>query len=274
MTATADPAERLDRVLVARRLARSRGQAVDLIAEGRVRLNGAVAAKPALRVAAGDVVEAEADPAVSRAGGKLAAALDESGTAVPARVLDAGAATGGFTQVALARGAERVYAVDVGHGQLAPALRTDPRVVSREGLNLRDLTLTDLDGQPVDLVVADVSFISLTHLLAPLLTVLSLDGTALLLVKPQFEVGRAGLGGRGVVTRPADRRQAADRVVAAAAELGWASDWRADSRRPGARGNVEHFLRLRRAGTDDGPRADCPAGRTDTSSGWAGPARH
>lgn len=230
---------RLDLALVERGLARSRNQAATLIAEGRVRVNGAPARKASFAVGEDDSITAESEPWVSRAAHKLIGALDDSGTPVPARVLDAGASTGGFTQVCLARGAELVFAVDVGHDQLAPELRADPRVVVHEGLNLRDLTLDDLDGEPVDLVVGDVSFISLTLLLEPLFAVCR--GEALLLVKPQFEVGRVK---DGVVTDERARRGAVEKVVEQAEALGWRCTWQGESKLPGASGNVEVFVRL------------------------------
>jgi len=205
---------------------------------------GGGAPKPAQAVTDENAVTAAADPSYSRAAHKLAAALDESGTAVAGRVLDAGASTGGFTQVCLARGAAHVYAVDVGHGQLVPALRADPRVTVHEGLNLRDLTLADVGGSPVDLIVADVSFISLTYLVGPLAAVLKPEGTALLLVKPQFEVGRGGVNEHGVVVDEADRQAAVARVVAAAADVGWRETWRGPSRTPGKDGNQEWFVRF------------------------------
>lgn len=239
---------RLDVALVERGLARSRNQAQSLISAGRVRVGGDVVVKASWPVSAGDVVEAETEPWVSRAAHKLLAALDESGVEVLGRVLDAGASTGGFTQVCLARGAERVYAIDVGHGQLAPELRADDRVVVREGLNLRDMTLADVDDEPVDLVVGDVSFISLRLLLGPLLEVCR--GRALLLVKPQFEVGRQHVAD-GVVTDARAREAAVDAVADEAARLGWRCFWRGESRLPGTHGNVEYFLGL---GPATGPR--------------------
>ena len=179
---------RLDRALVEAGLARSRAQASDAIRAGRVSVNGVVASRPSQTVCGTDLLDlAGADHYVSRAAHKLAGALAASGIAVPSRVLDAGASTGGFTQVLLEAGAERVYAVDVGHDQLVPTLREDPRVVVRERLNLRDLTLADLDGEPVDLVVGDVSFISLTLLLAPLFGVLRPDSG---LFTPEVGAGR------------------------------------------------------------------------------------
>lgn len=236
---------RLDRALVEAGLARSRAQASDAIREGRVRVNGVDAGRPAQPVADTDHLELDgADHYVSRAAHKLLGALAASGARVPSRVLDAGASTGGFTQVLLEAGAERVYAVDVGHGQLVAALRDDPRVAVRERLNLRDLTLAHLDGQPVDLVVGDVSFISLTLLLEPLFAVLTPRGEALLLVKPQFEVGRGGLDDHGVVRDPARRDAAVADVVAAAARHGRRLSWQGPSAVPGESGNQEHFVHL------------------------------
>ena len=237
---------RLDLALVDRGLARSRTHASLLIADGRATVNGRVVRKPSTPVDPADVLTADAEPWVSRAAHKLIGALDGAGISVRGRVLDAGASTGGFTQVCLERGAELVYAVDVGHGQLSPTLRSDPRVRVHEGLNLRSLTLDHLDGVPVGLVVGDVSFISLRLLLPQLLSVLAPDGEALLLVKPQFEVGRELLGSGGLVRDDDARRRCVDEVVLAASELGWSERWRARSALPGASGNVEYFVHLTR----------------------------
>jgi len=236
---------RLDRALVESGWFGSRAQAQDAIRAGRVSVEGRVVSKSSADVSAAAQFQVSGDRHyVSRAAHKLLGALADSGVQVPERVLDAGASTGGFTQVALEAGATRVYAVDVGHGQLVDILRNDPRVVVRERLNLRELTLADLDGAPVGLVVADVSFISLTMLLDRLLAVLTPDGHALLLVKPQFEVGRSGLDDRGVVRDPALRRQAVDAVLDAAAGLGWTARWQGQSGLPGESGNVEFFIDL------------------------------
>lgn len=239
---------RLDQAVMAIGQARSRSHAADLIRVGRVRVNGQVVVRPSLPVGPDDVVSAESDPWVSRAAHKLLGALDASGLQIPARVLDAGASTGGFTQVLLSRGAEEVFAVDVGHGQLADVVRADPRVHVREGLNVRDLTLEDVEGEPVDLVVADVSFVSLRLLLQPLLSVLSDTGVAMLMIKPQFEVGRGRLSSLGVVRSSGDREQAIQDVITDAEAMGWTPDWRADSQLPGPAGNVEHFVALIRCG--------------------------
>lgn len=238
---------RLDRLLVDRGLARSRSQAAALIRQGRVRVDGVRLPKAATSVSPDARVDVESDPWVSRAAHKLLGALEELGVAVPARCLDAGASTGGFTQVLLAQGAERVFAVDVGTGQLAPALRNDPRVIVHERTNLRDLTLQHVDECPVGLVVADVSFISLRLLLDPLLAVLAPDGEALLMVKPQFEVGREHLGKGGVVREEGLRAATVASVAGAAAERGWRTVATAESVLPGPAGNVEYFLHLRAA---------------------------
>lgn len=237
---------RLDVALVQRGLARSRAQAADLIARGLVRVEGQVVTKAAYRIVDAHEVSAVVDPYVSRAAHKLIGALRESGTAVPRRVLDAGASTGGFTQVLLERGAEEVVAVDVGHGQMAPLVRDDPRVRVREGLNLRDLTLADVDGVPVDLVVGDVSFISLRLILEPMLSVLAPQGAALILIKPQFELDRAALDSHGVVADPLRAAEAVDGVILFAESLGWACTWRGPTLLPGELGNQEYFCRLER----------------------------
>jgi len=236
---------RLDLALVEAGWFGSRSQAQEAIRSGRVQVNGQVVAKPSTIVTPQAQFTVAGDRHwVSRAAHKLLGALAGSGVSVPERVLDAGASTGGFTQVVLEAGAQRVYAVDVGHGQLVDALRSDPRVVVRERLNLRDLSVADLDDQPCGLVVADVSFISLTLILERLLATLDPDGHALLLVKPQFEVGRSGLDDHGVVRSAELRRQALDSVIGAAADLGWTTRWQGESELPGESGNVEFFIHL------------------------------
>lgn len=235
---------RLDTELVVLGLARSRGHAQRLVESGLVRLNGQVVRKPAAAVRPGDALAAGRDPYVSRSAHKLLGALEDLALVVAGRALDAGASTGGFTQVLLERGCAPVYAVDVGRDQLAPALRADPRVVVREQTNLRDLDLRDLDGEPVDLVVADVSFVSLSLLIEPLTRVAAPAGQLLLLVKPQFEVGRVRLGKGGVVSDPALREEAVAGVVAAAAGLGWTLTASVASRLRGAGGNQESFVLL------------------------------
>lgn len=236
---------RLDRALVERGLARSRSQAQQLLSAGAVAVDGVVVRRAALEVSASAEITARHDPYVSRGAHKLIGALDDLELPVPARALDAGASTGGFTQVLLERGAQEVVAVDVGHGQLAQVLRLDPRVRVLERTNLRNLTLADVLGAAIDLVVADVSFISLTLLIAPLVTVARVDGALLLLVKPQFEVGRDRLGPGGVVRDEGLRREAVAAVTTAAAELGWPAAATVPSRVVGETGNQEYFVLLR-----------------------------
>jgi 23S rRNA (cytidine1920-2'-O)/16S rRNA (cytidine1409-2'-O)-methyltransferase len=241
---------RLDAELVRRGLARSREHAVALIAEGRVAVAGAAATKPATGVEAGTPVVVRTDPDtpnwVSRGAHKLLGALETFPVLVEGRrALDAGASTGGFTEVLLSRGATEVEAVDVGYGELAWSLRTDDRVHVHERTNVRTLTPEAIGG-PVDLVVADLSFISL-RLVLPALTACARDDADLLpMVKPQFEVGRERLGAGGVVRNPEHRVQAVLEVASAAASLGWGTAGVVASPLPGPAGNVEFFLWLRR----------------------------
>ena len=245
---------RLDAELVRRGLARSREHAVALIAEGRVAVGGQAATKPATGVEAGTPVVVRTDPDeptwVSRGAHKLLGALEAFAVPVEGRrALDAGASTGGFTDVLLRRGAAEVVAVDVGYGELAWALRTDERVHVHERTNVRSLTPEAIGGT-VDLVVADLSFISL-RLVLPALTACARPGADLLpMVKPQFEVGRERLGAGGVVRDPEHRVQAVLEVGRAAGALGWGTAGVVASPLPGPAGNVEFFLWLR---ADAGP---------------------
>jgi 23S rRNA (cytidine1920-2'-O)/16S rRNA (cytidine1409-2'-O)-methyltransferase len=254
---------RLDAELVRRGLARSRDQAAELIADGRVRVGGARATKAATAVTTDVALVVTADPAipggeeyVSRGGHKLAGALAAFGPAglvvAGRRCLDAGASTGGFTDVLLRAGAREVVAVDVGYGQLAWRIRQDERVVVHDRTNIREVDLERLGG-PVDLVVGDLSFISLTLVLDALIGVTAADGDLALMVKPQFEVGRERVGKGGVVRDPALRVDAVRTVVAAAAERGWGVRDVVTSPLPGPSGNVEFFVWLRRgpAAIDD-----------------------
>jgi 23S rRNA (cytidine1920-2'-O)/16S rRNA (cytidine1409-2'-O)-methyltransferase len=236
---------RLDRLVVERGLARSRSQAHALILAGGVRVDGTVIRKPAAVVTPDAVLAAETDPYVSRAAHKLLGALDDLDLQVAGRALDAGSSTGGFTQVLLERGCAPVYAVDVGTDQLAEPLRQDPRVVVQEKTNLRDLGLQHVGGTPVELTVADVSFISLTLLVGPLAAVTTRSGRMLLMVKPQFEVGRERLGRGGVVRSAQLHREAVAGVVSAAEPLGWHLHAVRPSRLPGPAGNREFFVLLR-----------------------------
>lgn len=246
---------RLDTELVRRGLARSRRQAGELIAAGQVLVDGVVAARSATPLDAEQHVEVRAgtDPGyASRAGHKIAGALDawgEHGPRVAGRVcLDAGASTGGFTDVLLRRGAARVVAVDVGHDQLVQSLRDDPRVEVREGVNVRHLRAGDVDPVP-ELVVADLSFISLTLVLPALVDVAAPDADLVVMVKPQFEVGRERLGSGGVVRSPELRAQAVLDVARCATRLGWGVAGVVQSPLPGPSGNVEYFVWLNRRGS-------------------------
>jgi len=253
---------RLDAELVRRNLARSREHAAQLIAARRVKVQGGLATKPATGVTtdvAIVVTDDASDPGyVSRGGHKLAGALAAFrplGLEVEGRrCLDAGASTGGFTDVLLRSGAAEVVAVDVGYGQLAWSLRSDPRVHVHDRVNVRELALETI-GDPVDLVVGDLSFISLGLVLDPLLAVTRSDGDLALMVKPQFEVGKDRVGKGGVVRDPALRAEAVESVAAAAGRRGWGARAVAVSPLPGPSGNVEFFLWLRRGeasiGTDD-----------------------
>ncbi|WP_427008147.1 TlyA family RNA methyltransferase [Pseudarthrobacter sp. H2] len=246
---------RLDQTLVSRGLARSRTHAARLIAEGKVSSGGEVLAKASLQVQDGtvlDVAAADEDSYASRAGHKLAGALD----AFPAvdvqgkRCLDAGASTGGFTDVLLRRGAQHVVAVDVGHDQLVPQIRNDPRVSVHEGLNVRYMTPYEIGG-PAALTVADLSFISLTLVLASLAACTEPGGDLVLMVKPQFEIGKDRLGRTGVVTSERERRMAVGKVAAEALDTGLELRGLAGSPLPGQDGNVEYFLWITRGiGTD------------------------
>ena len=218
--------QRLDQLIVERGLADTRAKAQALVLAGRVRVGEGDSAR--LDRKAGDLVDAatplaltERDPYVSRGGRKLAAALDEFGIDPAGRIcLDAGASTGGFTDVLLQRGASRVYAIDVGRGQLAESLRHDERVVSMERTNARTLGPRSLP-EPVSLAVIDVSFISLGLVLGPVASTLrpGPDAPIVALVKPQFEAGK-GRTDHGVIRDPAVHREVLERVVAAAGELG------------------------------------------------------
>ncbi len=243
---------RLDAELVRRGLARSRRRASELVASGQVNVAGTPAIRPSQQISLGQAVEVlgDQDRYVSRAAHKLLGALDAIDRLSPGRLvisgrrcLDVGASTGGFSQVLLERGAASVLALDVGHGQLAPGLATDRRLVVREGVNARDLTLADV-GAPMDLVVADLSFISLTLVVGALLQVTASDGSLLLMVKPQFEVGRDRLGATGVVGSAELREEAVRGVAAAAAERGAAVLGVLPSVLPGPAGNREYFLWL------------------------------
>lgn len=236
---------RLDQLLVTRGLAESRSRARAAIEAGGVTVDG----KPARSASQGVddkavVTYADAHRFVGRGALKLDHALTLWPVAVEGRtVLDVGASTGGFTQVLLERGAGHVVALDVGHGQLHDSLRADPRVTVREGLNARDLTVADLAGHRPDMLVSDVSFISLTLALPPALDLAAPGALGVLLVKPQFEAGRAAIGKGGLLRDPADGPRVADDL---AGWLGRQPGWRTLGLLPspiaGGDGNREFLL--------------------------------
>jgi 23S rRNA (cytidine1920-2'-O)/16S rRNA (cytidine1409-2'-O)-methyltransferase len=237
---------RLDQLMVSRGLARSRERAQALLLAGVVRLDGRPAGKP------GTMVSSEVEltlvkpdhPYVGRGGVKLEGALDRLGLeAVDRVILDIGASTGGFTDCLLRRGARRVYALDVGVGQLDWSLRTDPRVVPLEGRNARYLQPADLP-EPVDLIVVDVSFISLRLIVPVLPPLLSERGEALLLVKPQFEVGRRDVGPGGIVRDPEKHLSSLRSIAGAAGDCGFRVAGGCAAPIRGAEGNQEFFLHL------------------------------
>lgn len=236
---------RLDLALTKRGLARSRNQAARLIQQGFVTVNGEAQTKPSHTVSESDVLETEMVPAVSRAGEKLAHALAEFDVQPTGVCLDIGASTGGFTEVLLGAGAERVVAIDVGHDQLAPELKLDNRVVNVEGCNVRDLTLEQLkkiEPQRPRLVVVDLSFISLT-LVAQKLMELAQGAEMVVLIKPQFELSKEKLRA-GVVKKDSDRELARDRVLESFESAGWVLNAVISSPVLGTKGNAEYLAHL------------------------------
>ena len=235
---------RLDLALEQRGLMPSRARARDAILRGTVTVNGAPARKPNQMVRSADAL-AIADPAahyVSRAALKLVAGLEAAGID-PAGMtcLDVGASTGGFTQVLMERGAARIYAVDVGHDQLHPRLRGSARVVSMEGVNARDLTRETIP-EPIDLLVSDISFVSVTKVLAAPLMLCGPDASAIILFKPQFEVGRAHIGKGGIVTDQNAIAAALAEVIAFVEAQGFRHRHSVPSPIAGGDGNMETVL--------------------------------
>ncbi len=237
---------RLDRLLVSRGLFRSREQARRAVMAGAVAVDGRRADKPGRAVADDAELEllAPREPFVSRGGRKLAAALDHFGVDPAGAVcLDVGASTGGFTDCLLERGARRVYAVDVGYGQLDYKLRRDPRVVVMERVNARHLA-ADALPEAADLITMDLSFISIVKVVPALLPHLAPGGRLLPLVKPQFEAGRGQVGRGGVVRDAALRLSVVEERIADLAAMGLEARGTFESPVPGARGNVEFFVLL------------------------------
>lgn len=239
---------RLDVELVRRHLARSREQAQDLIIAGHVLVDGIVATKSASQVdeSASLKVLVNADEEyVSRGAHKLIGALDKFNLEVSGKVaLDAGASTGGFSDVLLRRGIAHIYCVDVGYGQLAWKVQQDDRVTVHDRTNVRHLSVEQI-GTQVDLVVADLSFISLEMVLPALKSVMKCDADALLMVKPQFEVGKEALGPGGVVESAQQRIETVNKIAQKAFSIGLGTAGVVASPLPGPSGNVEYFLWLR-----------------------------
>ena len=238
--------ERLDIEVVIRELARSRSQASALITSGRISVNGRLAKKPSSKIEPGDKVELSAGiDFVSRAGHKLAHALSEFGIAPAGLCLDAGASTGGFTQVLLENGAEKVLAVDVGHNQLVDFIRDDPRVVNLEGQNLRHLTSEQVIGAvgetPFSLVVVDLSFISLT-LVTQKLAELAPTAVQIWLIKPQFEVGKEQVENKGIIKNPQKHLDVLIRLNSFMKKQGWPITNIVPSPITGQKGNREFLI--------------------------------
>ena len=234
---------RADLLLVARGLVESRAKARAAIEAGGVTAGGIVVAKPSELLADDALIEAvPAHPWVGRGALKLIHALDLWPVVVEGRVvLDVGASTGGFSQVCLSRGAARVYAVDVGHGQLHPKVASDSRVISLEGTDARDLTLA-LVPEPPSLIVVDVSFISLAKAIPVALGLAAPGADVVALVKPQFEVGRGNVGKGGIVSDDRARLDALEAVKAFLTKVGWIVQATTDSPIEGGDGNQEYLL--------------------------------
>lgn len=260
---------RVDRELVRRGLVPSREEAQRVIDARRVQVDGAPVRKASSLVLPSQQLLVGGPPPrfVSRGGEKLQGAIERFGLDLTGRtVLDAGISTGGFTDCALQAGAAHVIGVDVGYGQLAERLRRDPRVTLHERTNVRTIEPGQLEGLPADVLVADLSFISLTTVLPVLLPLLRAEGSAVVLVKPQFEVGRARIGRGGIVRDAQAWRAALVRVAESTAMLGWPMHALMPSPITGTRGNVE-FLALLRRGTP--PAASDLASGPDTLVGTA-----
>lgn len=241
---------RLDSLLVYRSLVDSRSKAQKLIKDGHVLVDGVTAVKPSMTVAEdASLVVDKGDDYVSRGAYKLVGAFDVfARNGLPAaqglQCLDIGASTGGFTEVLLRRGAAQVIALDVGHDQLDSRIADDPRVIRMDGVNIRDVTADDLPYRP-QMIVSDVSFISLTYVIPVIARIAVPDAAIVLLVKPQFEVGREGLDRHGIVEDPVLREQALDKITQCAVDHGLHVIATADSPIEGTHGNAEYLLYAR-----------------------------
>ena len=239
---------RLDSEMVARGLARSRERAKEMIRSGNVTVNGKTAKKPSDEVLAEDMIEtAETDIYVGRGALKLEKAYEEFGLDLRGMVcLDIGASTGGFTDFMLQQGAGKVFAVDVGHGQLAQFLIADQRVVNMEGTDIREVTADDLGGQ-ADFISVDVSFISLTKILPKVYELLKEEAVAAVLIKPQFEVGRSDIGKRGIVKDRKVHIRVLSEIDSFASSIGFITEKYTFSPVRGGSGNIEYLVKLRKS---------------------------
>jgi 23S rRNA (cytidine1920-2'-O)/16S rRNA (cytidine1409-2'-O)-methyltransferase len=243
---------------VTQKLCESRTQAQALLLAGRVYVGERRIDKPGTKLDTTTELSVRGTSAyVSRGGNKLAGALtDLQLSPSDAVCVDVGASTGGFTDCLLQSGAKKVYAVDVGHGQLADKLRRDPRVVTREGVNARYLSASDFD-EPIDWIVVDASFIGIEKLVTALAQMAAPGATLLALIKPQFEAGREAVcQGKGVIRDPVVRQQAIANAIRSVVENGFTFLGQCDCRVPGPKGNVEHFLAARRESKDFGTPRD------------------
>jgi 23S rRNA (cytidine1920-2'-O)/16S rRNA (cytidine1409-2'-O)-methyltransferase len=242
---------RLDSELVSRGIARSRERAKEMIRSGNVTVNGKTARKPSDEVCLEDtIISSEEDLYVGRGALKLEKAYEEFGLNFSGkRCLDIGASTGGFTDLMLRNGAARVFAVDVGHGQLAPPLVNDPRVENMEGTDIRNVTADDLGGQ-VDFISVDVSFISLTKIFPKIYELLKDGEAAVVLIKPQFEAGRSDIGKGGIVKDKKVHIRVLTELDSFAQSIGFAAERYTFSPVRGGSGNIEYLAKLRKIKTE------------------------
>ena len=239
---------RLDSELVARGIARSRERAKEMIRSGCITVNGNIARKPSGDVSEEDFIESSEDELyVGRGAFKLEKAYEEFGLDIEGKVcLDIGASTGGFTDFMLRHGAKKVYAVDVGHGQLADVLVSNTRVVNMEGTDIRDITAEDIGGQ-ADFISVDVSFISLTKVLPKVWELLAEDGCAAVPIKPQFEAGRSDIGKKGIVKDKKVHIRVLSEIDSFASSLGFTAERYTFSPVRGGSGNIEYLVKLRKS---------------------------
>ena len=236
---------RLDSELVARGIARSRERAKEMIRSGSITVNGKTARKPSDEVSEADIIESsESEIYVGRGALKLEKAAEAFGLDFAGKVcLDIGASTGGFTDLMLQCGAKRVYAVDVGHGQLAKSLADDPRVVNMEGTDIREVSAEDIGGK-ADIISVDVSFISLTKILPKVYELLDDGAVAAVLIKPQFEAGRSDIGKRGIVKDRKVHIRVLSEIDAFAQSVGFIAERYTYSPVRGGSGNIEYLVKL------------------------------